>query len=132
MIKRSDYPDFRLCVELTNLWLTNTSCRVHESEWVFQENDDDVPNPLYSCPTVMEMLELIPNEVNFISGDTEYKWPYHLRILKSHKIWTGKYDVEFVSKNNKTICSIKYTTLPNWLAELLSWGIQTKYIQLDN
>lgn len=123
MIKQSDYPSFRLCVELTNLWLTNTSCRIHESEWVFQENDDDTPNPLYSCPTVMEMLNLMPWQILV-------EWSGY--VLQINELWKGNWIVSYLfALNNVNNYYYKTEwTLPNALAEMAIHLIESNNVTI--
>ena len=121
------YPSLELCKKLTLAGFPDTEMEYTEFTpiWNFEETEivdfkkwdwhimwaDFTEWSWYRCPSVMELLDEIPAEINWFA----------LKIRQPRK-----YTVEYSCNSDKIFSSV--WTLPNALAEMYLWLKENKYI----
>lgn len=106
------YPTFDRCKKLTELWFPETE------RWFFKEKDDtefifttnywETNNPSYDryvCPSVMEMMDTIPNKIGTFKFRIEIHDSFFRSLYREIDI-----DITFM---------VKEWTLPNILADTI-------------
>jgi len=126
-MKTSHYPSLELCKKLTEIGFPETysrwywNCENSYSIWAQHPRPKDWEHPEIPCPSVMEMLDVIPDNIHI--WQHQYSWrmsPYSLAYIpnQSHEQW------------DSLIIPITQW-IPNALAEMILWLHENKYISLS-
>ena len=115
----SHYPSLELCKKLTEIGFPDTEFIIWEYNWRTKIWWNAETNDIFFCPSIMEMLDVMP----------EWLFIYRLKKAKTwnYKLWRA-YTVSTINckdiSNNKT----SWDTLPNALAEMILWLHENKHI----
>lgn len=133
MKQQKHYPSLELCKKLTEIGFPITELEFHwggrytwkivqDEEWddieelvveyqigEVRTNFTDYKFPALVCPSVMEMIEVMPATI-FV------EWAYRMYIHKCDD-WT--HCIEFIDTDGNSIVEKIYWTLPNILAEMI-------------
>lgn len=119
----SHYPSIELCKKLTEIGFPTTFQHTWDSLWTVIWCLE-VPEWMYVCPSVMEMLDVMPK--SFVYEHKLFKRAYELEIKWNN--YASKYMVEYYCFVNRE-CLINYTdNLPNALASMILWLHENSYL----
>lgn len=112
----SHYPSLELCRKLTEIGFPTTFQHIWDSGWTVIWCWE-IPEWMYVSPSVMEMLDVMPNVIYDEDGNEFYQ-----EFWKGwcHYIWFE--DVEHMVTSDTT---------PNALASMILWLHENKYITFN-
>lgn len=117
------YPSLKLCKKLTEIGFPTTFQHIWDYGWTIIWCWE-IPEWMYVSPSVMEMLDEMPSDIQVWSED-EFD-TYDLSIFKlEEKTFCIRYSLseyvdEYIEEFN--------WTLPNALAEMILWLVENKYL----
>lgn len=122
------YPSLKLCEKLTEIGFPETQM-VYWDYWILDATGDTAWyqwETWYKCPSIMEMLSIMPSEVIIWNEDEADSYD-----LEFSKIWDNKYWVAYTMKwwIDESI-EERYDTFPNALAGIIIWLIESELIYL--
>lgn len=115
-MKKEHFPSLELCKKLTEIGFPETENRISD-EWIHTEEQYinwDIPSENYVCPSVMEMIDVLPEII-----EDKYGIDYRLSI-SPHGCWYEEFC-------NDTIGLFQWK-IPKALAEVTIWLYENKYI----
>lgn len=124
-IKSEHYPSLELCKKLTEIGFPETAINYEQlktdeeadfSIWYFAKSS---AYNIYRCPSVMEMLDVIPREI-MKNGF----WRWYLSIQATDISYSVAFLFDWVPRWEY----FARDTLPNALAEMWLWLKENKYI----
>ena len=133
------YPDLERCKKLTELGFPKTE----KTWWIYSKDKfvirtpieleleciktfriwDYYPKQFIACPSVMEMLDVIPKV--FTDSDMEREELTILYHKKGIDVWYAWFDIPIEER------MINGDTLPNALADLIVWLVENGHITFD-
>lgn len=143
MTNSAHYPSLNLCKELTEIWFPVTEKYLEAlPNWTINTINDTISTklstdeyfPEYRCPSIGEMLDLMPSEVGV-------KWvQYSLTVTKSKvledELWVSAYTVAYCSLSWPDdyifFEQMSMKMLPDALAQMLLWLHQEGHISFKD
>lgn len=112
MTNKSHYPSLELCKKLTEIGFPTTFQHIWDSLWTVIWCLE-VPEWMYVCPSVMEILDVMPQSVNW----------WVLSIHKDPDIWICMYDKPFEQAEISS-----WDTLSDAIAEMYIHLYENNYL----
>lgn len=146
-MKQEHYPSLELCKKLTEIGFPKTQHtysfwwdKCEEEFTIVDEDDDGVSRTeFYRCPSVMEMLDVIPDHI--AHEEDEWKgwdyawqgWDYAWQLLINKRVINIGYDVFYnrLIQEPFNLHKSDTDTLPNALAQMILWLHENKYISFN-
>lgn len=115
------YPDIERCKKLTEIGFpfSNLNRLFYYTDWVIADTtySDNHLVIGFGCPSVMELLDLIPENIDTNKWLLMEKAPKAYMVSYYHEDkWSKRTDIKFCD------------TLPNALCDLIFWLVENKYI----
>ncbi len=136
-MKQEHYPSLELCKKLTEIGFPKTQHtysfwwdKCEEEFTIVDEDDDGVSRTeFYRCPSVMEMLDVMPRDIHV--WHHQYTWsitPYWFTYVPNQSHSTDIIPFFATDMNDDTAgLSID----PNAIAEMILWLHENKYISFN-
>ena len=125
----SHYPSLELCRKLQEIGFPETTLFRYVSTARIEKwgNEWTIANQKILCPSVMEMLDVMPISIYL-------EWcaiPYWLTINPIFWVWNKWYTVCYANGNDRMACKYEWN-IPDSLAETVLWLYENKHITFNN
>lgn len=113
------YPSLDRCQKLTELGFPHTA--MHFEKWCesFTDTESSYDDDEYVCPSVMEMLDAMPESIEYRDGEIVTAWRHIGTIWVSYD-YDGLAQVKFDYKDS--------WNLPNAIADLIIWLVENSHL----